>query len=390
MSTTSTKFTERQRALQAAARRRGLSAIVIVGGVNLNYFSGFPAVERSMARPMLLVVPASGEPVMVAHRFRTQLIEAHSPVSKTIFYSQLSRPPVEALLEALKDAGADEGRIGFELSDESQIFISYGDFDAIRDALGRDRIADVGRDVWQIRFRRSDDEMACQSRAAQAVCDMFEKCWDFISEGTAQAELTRMVQRRALELGISSHYIIVSAGEDNYDFCGAWTPDKRFEKGEMVWIDMGLQVDGLCAAYSRAGVIGGASAEQKKVAEAVNEATRRGVGACGVGVDLKHVSGICEAELAKIDAPVTSDIAWFGTRFGHGMGLDFIEPPHIAPYDDTVLQTGMVLAVEPGIATSFGRFHFRQLVHVTDQGPELLPAPPTELATLKTKEQENP
>jgi Xaa-Pro aminopeptidase len=100
---------------------------------------------------------------------------------------------------------------------------------------------------------------------------------------------------------------------------------------------------------------------------------------------MSAVATACETALAGIDAPVSSDIAWFGTRFGHGMGIEFIEPPHIAAYDDTVLEPGMVLAVEPGIATPFGRFHFRQLALVTDEGRELLPAPPMELAFLKSR-----
>jgi Xaa-Pro aminopeptidase len=379
------RYQQRQKALRDIAKRRGLAAIVIIGGTNLSYFSGFGAAERSMARPMLFVVPAEGEPVLVAHRFRTQLLEAHSPVERVVFYSQLSRPPVEALLQALADVGAAEGRIGFELTNESQIFMSYGDFDAVRQAIGPDRIEDVAKETWLIRFRRDAVEIAAQKRAAEAVTGLISECWDFVRGGMQQRELTGFIRKRVTEEGWGAHYAIVSAGPGNYDFCGAWTPDHSFAEGEMVWIDLGVEIGGMCAAYSRAGVVGGPSAEQVRVAAAVAQATAIGVDTCGPNVHMSAVATACETALAGIDAPISSDIAWFGTRFGHGMGIEFIEPPHIAAYDDTVLEPGMVLAVEPGIATPFGRFHFRQLALVTDEGRELLPAPPMELAFLKSR-----
>lgn len=379
------RYAQRQQALRDIARRRGLAAIVIVGGTNLSYFSGFGGAERSMARPMLFIVPVEGDPVLVAHRFRTQLLEAHSPVRRVAYYSQLSRAPVEAVLQALGEVGAGVGKIGFELTSESQIFMSNGDFDALRSAIGPDRIVDVARDTWLIRYRRDNIEIAAQKRAAEAVTGLIAECWDFVRGGMRQRDLTAFIRRRVTEEGWGAYYAIVSAGAENYDFCGAWTPDHVFAEGEMVWVDVGVEVGGMCAAYSRAGVIGGPSAEQARVTAAVAEATARGVEACGPSVPIAEVAAVCETALAQIDAPVSSDIAWFGTRFGHGMGIEFIEPPHIAPYDETVLEPGMVLAVEPGIATAFGRFHFRQLALVTADGRELLPAPPLDLASLKSR-----
>lgn len=381
---TSPAVEARRDALRGVMRERDLAGVVIVGGPNLNWFSGFGAVERSMARPMLFVLPRDGEPVMVAHRFRTQLIEAHSPVARTVFYERLSRPPVAAFLDALKLAGLERGRIGFELGGESQIFMSYGDFDALLDAMGRDRAADVGADIWRLRYVRSAEELAAQRGAAELATQLVNECWAFAGEGTRQRDLTAFVQRRVLELGGGAHYCIVSAGAANYDFCGAWTPDYCFQRGDMVWIDLGASKGGWCAAWSRAATVGPASDEQRRVTDAVNAATMQGVEACGPGVPIATVAAVCERALAAVDAPVTSDIAAFGTRFGHGMGTDFIEPPHIAAYDETVLAPGMVLAVEPGIATAFGRFHFRQLVAVTEQGRECLPGPDVALAELRT------
>ena len=47
------------------------------------------------------------------------------------------------------------------------------------------------------------------------------------------------------------------------------------------------------------------------------------------------------------------DDAFDGAEFphhgGHGLGSTPYEPPHIIPGDETILQAGMIVALEPGI-----------------------------------------
>jgi Xaa-Pro aminopeptidase len=59
-------------------------------------------------------------------------------------------------------------------------------------------------------------------------------------------------------------------------------------------------------------------------------------------------------------------------RIGHGVGLMTTEPPSVALYDNTVLQAGMVLAIEPGKVTEDGIFHVEQNVVVTETGHEII------------------
>ena len=71
---------------------------------------------------------------------------------------------------------------------------------------------------------------------------------------------------------------------------------------------------------------------------------------------------------------------------GHGVGLRMCEPPSIHPEDETVLEPGMILTIEPGISFSKAAgdgpegkvmVHEENLV-VTEDGAQLLSrrAPP--------------
>ena len=65
-------------------------------------------------------------------------------------------------------------------------------------------------------------------------------------------------------------------------------------------------------------------------------------------------------------------------RMGHGLGLDVTEPPSIAPGDETRLEEGMVITLEPSaVLPGAGGMAQRLMVHeedlvVTRSGWELL------------------
>jgi len=63
-----------------------------------------------------------------------------------------------------------------------------------------------------------------------------------------------------------------------------------------------------------------------------------------------------------------SDLA---LRVGHGVGLAVTEMPHAAEHDQTIIQPGMVITVEPGVATPYGTFPAEGNVLVTECGYEL-------------------
>jgi Xaa-Pro aminopeptidase len=64
---------------------------------------------------------------------------------------------------------------------------------------------------------------------------------------------------------------------------------------------------------------------------------------------------------------------------GHGLGMQLTEGPSILPDDDTVLEAGMVMTLEPSLTVAPGRMlvHEENLV-IEAGGPHWLtrPAPP--------------
>jgi Xaa-Pro aminopeptidase len=77
-----------------------------------------------------------------------------------------------------------------------------------------------------------------------------------------------------------------------------------------------------------------------------------------------------ESSFARHGLPVTH-------YSGHQIGTGVNEPPRLVPYDDTVIEPGMVFAIEPGAyAGQGGRSGARaeRMVLVTETGPDVLSA----------------
>ncbi len=142
--------------------------------------------------------------------------------------------------------------------------------------------------------------------------------------------------------------------------------DRRIEKGDMVWVDMGARVNDYCADFSRAAVVGGPTDQQKRMQDLVVGVTAKGVERARPGVPVAEIVSACNEEMKRRGQEMT----FVAGRIGHGMGINNTEPPHVALYDPTVLEPGMVITVEPGIIEPYGTFHVEENLIVTEQGPE--------------------
>jgi Xaa-Pro aminopeptidase len=68
---------------------------------------------------------------------------------------------------------------------------------------------------------------------------------------------------------------------------------------------------------------------------------------------------------------------------GHGLGLEIHEPPRLGRKEQTLLQAGMVITIEPGAyQKGFGGVRIEDTVLVTTNGCEVLTPTPKQLAVI--------
>ena len=147
-------------------------------------------------------------------------------------------------------------------------------------------------------------------------------------------------------------------------------------------MDAGCTVEGFRSDFGRAGVIGGPNGDQTDAQRQIWEITMEGVRMAQPGAPVRDIAAHLNHRVGTLGLPLTSSVSGLAGRVGHGLGFDTTEPPHISEQDLTVLEAGMVITIEPGVATEFGMFHVEQDVVVTAEGPEVISLAPWLLRSI--------
>ena len=138
--------------------------------------------------------------------------------------------------------------------------------------------------------------------------------------------------------------------------------------GDILIIDTGCVYDGYYSDFDRNFGFGTVSDAAKRAHEVVWEATRAGIEAARPGATTTDVWR-AQAEVLDAGGSLENNVG----RMGHGLGLQLTEPPSNMPGDDTVLEPGLVLTIEPGMMYAQGKMlvHEENLV-VREGGAQLL------------------
>ena len=368
----SSEYPQRLERLRALMRANSFKAVLLGTGMNLKYFSGYPSPTRSGSRPFFLLLPLDGDPVFIVHCGRKAEALRFSWIKDVRDYTQLSQVPVELIRGALAERSALRGKLGMELGFEQFFDVPYLEFRRLEEGLPESEIVDAGKLLWSLRMIKSGAEIACLRRACSILSDAYAQVFIAAHEGTTEREIASHFRAHFEKEDAGDSWLLITSGNGNYDLATKLPETRPVQRGDMVWIDAGCAVDGYWSDFSRAAVVGEPSPEQLHAHEVIHQITWDAIRNVRPGVQAAELARICNARIRELDFPITSSISGLASRVGHGVGLDVTEPPHIVEYDQTTLEPGMVITIEPGVATEYGTFHIEENVLVTPDGCEVL------------------
>ncbi len=156
--------------------------------------------------------------------------------------------------------------------------------------------------------------------------------------------------------------------------------DKLIQKGDFITMDFGARYGGYNTDMTRTIAVGSASDEMCEVYNIVLDAQLKALSAVRAGANCKAIDAIARDLIYNAGYE-----GKFGHGLGHAVGIEIHENPRFSPSapDDMVLETGMMMTVEPGIYLP-GKFGVRieDSVIVTETGCDNLAKSPKELIIL--------
>jgi len=383
-SVTAAELMLRAQSLRQRMAQAGLDALLLTTGDNLKYASGYPSPTHSGPRPFIFILPLSGDPVFIVHAGRAREARRFSWASDIRTYSRLSHAPVELIVEVLREKGLGKARIGIEIGAEQCLDIPILDFFAVQKELCNASFVDSAAVLWAARMHKSPQEIDRIRRACAITSTAYQGCFRAIHGGMRELEVAQLLKNLMLEQGADDTWLLMTSGPGNYDLVSRGPSARKLEPGDFIYIDCGCSIAGYWCDFDRCGVVGKPSQKQKDAQQYAQETTRLGVEMIRPGASTRQIAQACNEKMARFPYSITSDIGFLAARIGHGIGISALEPPNMSEDEDTLLEPGMVITIEPGVATDFGVFHIEQDVLVTQNGHEVLSTASTDLFEIKS------
>ena len=223
--------------------------------------------------------------------------------------------------------------------------------------------------VPSLRMVKDVGEVELMQKAAALGCHLFEQMLPRIESGRTEVAVAAELEYEARWRGAEgmSFETIVASGERSALPHGRATRAKLPRKG-FVTLDFGVILNGYCSDMTRTVHLGRASGEERAAYDAVLEAQESAVEAVKPGATC--------GEVDKAARDVLKKAGWgeyFTHSTGHGVGLEIHEQPRVAAGQETRLEAGMVITIEPGVYLP-GKFGIRieDMVAVTKTGHWIL------------------
>lgn len=301
-------------------------------------------------------------------------------------YTEQAQAQVSPAFEIGEEKGTLETRLGERLN---QLKAARAGFDTtVTTVYQRDTIAQAFRGeliplpdlLAGLRRRKSADEVARIRAASElaegAMLDLLGHFEAGMAEREAAAWLEYEFKRRGAE-GPSFEPIVLFGAHSSLPH--GMPGEQRLQNGDIILVDCGCIHRGYCSDLTRTCVfatIPGAWFDE--IYQIVRDAQQAALEAVRPGMACREVDAVARDRIREAGYG-----QYYGHGLGHGVGLEVHEAPRLNMEAETVLETGMVITVEPGIyLPGKGGVRIEDLLVVTEDGCDVLTVSPKELKVL--------
>jgi Xaa-Pro aminopeptidase len=348
----------RRKQARRAAEQSGADSLLVTHLPDVRYLSGFTGSSGAVA------IAGGRATLFTDGRYTTQ---AKAEVRGMRVVIDKTAPAKQAT-EWLAGLGAERCAFDASVTTVAALETMRGSLPA---KLRRAFFVSTERLVARIREVKDADEIASMRKAASLGCKLFEGVLKHIVPGAAEIEVAAQLELLARRGGAEamSFETIVASGERSALPHGRATLTKLPKRG-FVTLDFGVLLNGYCSDMTRTVHLGKGGQRERDVYHSVLEAQKAAVAMVAPGVTCGDVDEAARSVLREAGLEKA-----FSHSTGHGVGLEIHEGPRVATKQKQVLQTGMVITIEPGayLAGEFG-IRIEDMVLVTAKGHDVLTA----------------
>jgi Xaa-Pro aminopeptidase len=339
-------------------------ALLVTHLPNVAYLCGFTGSSG------VLLVESSSATLFTDSRYTFQTREQVHDARTSIVAGSLLKAVAEAL-----NRHRGTVRLGYS---PAQVTVAQR---ATLDTLVGKRLRwiDATNAVERLRSIKEHSELAVMRDAAHLIDAVWTSVLRAVKPGVSELDVAAEIEYGMKRRGASgpSFETIVASGVRSA-WAHARPTSKLLRKNELVVMDQGAILRGYCSDMTRTVFLGRASSRIRSMYHAVLSSQEAAKAVIRAGVSAGSVDAAARDTLKKhrLDR-------FFTHSTGHGLGTEVHEMPRLGRGEETILEKGMVITVEPGVyVEGLGGVRIEDDVVVTASGCESLTKANRELIEL--------
>lgn len=325
----------RYQALRALMEREGLDALLVICDAQiekkglLKYLTNY----RNTLYNLVAIFPLRGEPrLLVPSPVQAVWAERLAWIQHVV----LQKPSLEAVLvRQIREMGLERARFGIA----SMEIMNAHTYASLRESLPEAAFSEASGLINALRITKSPNELELLRETAALVDRSFDHAAQVLKPGMTEQELIASVDAMLVCSGAQDiFHLICSKPGDVMPFIAT---DRKIERGDTVILNTEISGPGGYWIQSvRTAFVGKPTGNTEKM-----YADLRSI--CGRLPEMLVPGARC-CDIAQWVIDQTEGHGYqVGVYFGHGQGLDVVEPPKISTADDTPLRAGMAIVVHP-------------------------------------------
>lgn len=375
------EFEARTARMQKLMRERELDAVFLTTEPNIRYYTGYyTQFWESPTRPWFLVIPAEGKPIAVIPGIgESGMRGTWIDDVRTWSSPDPEDDGISLVAGVINSLPTRFGRIGATLGLQSYLRMPTADYLDLCSRVKGKEFVDIAVDMHYLRSIKSPAEVAKVRRACEITNDAFDALPTHAKVGQSEREICKQMRINMLSGGAEFvKYLISGSGPDGYKSIIMGPTSREIEDGDVLIIDTGAVYDGYFSDFDRNFAFGHCSDETKRVYDCVYKATTAGFNAARPGATTTDVYNAMWS-IMEAGGALGNGVG----RLGHGLGSQLTEWPSNTATDNTTLEPGMVITLEPGMTYA----DRKEMVHeenivITEDGAEWLSRRASEHITI--------
>ncbi|MFQ5762952.1 MAG: M24 family metallopeptidase, partial [Candidatus Bathyarchaeia archaeon] len=273
----------------------------------------------------------------------------------------------------IEELGYGKKTIGLESGWLGHLWIPrpLNDIETFKKGLPNAKFADADMVIWGCRMIKSPLEIDRMGKAVRIIAEVHGRVVEEYRPGMTEMDIGKIIQHAEVERGdwtMGGGHIACGAVKEGMLDTPPFFEGVTINKGDYLWIDIQHPYKGYWADSARIFQVGPVTDGVKKKYELIHKALDAAAEVARPGVKAKDVY------FAVWNTLKAGGVKQQFEMSGHGIGMHVHEPPSVGIWDETILQAGMTLNVEPVVLDGYRRmggeraFHHEDLVVITDNG----------------------